>query len=84
MGPLLGTKQQEEGEGLGGAWFMGSTRHVDRGGRLQLLFFCSAMDKTEGLGLGGQKERRRQPAWFSGRCSLWFSRGCLLRTGICD
>ena len=64
------TKQQVEGERLGGA-VMGFMELMDRGARLQLLFFCSVMDKTGGLGLEEQKEEsRRQCTWFSGRCSL--------------
>lgn len=50
---------------------MGSTGHVDRGGRLQLLFFCSAMDKTKGLGLEEQKGEGSLPGFLAGvACGL--------------
>lgn len=59
------------------AWLISSTGDVGSGGvRLQFVFFCSTMDKIEGLVLGGQRKRRSStgnlPGFLSGvACGLY-------------
>jgi hypothetical protein len=58
-------------------------------GRLPSVFCCRVADATGKLDLEGKKiekanEREEvygQLIWFSGRCGLWVSKGCMLDLG---